>query len=112
MRKLSIASILAATLVSSSAMANPPKKDKTLTRQIHELLADNSICAKNQDLTATVLFTLNEEQRIEVLVVQTDFVEVKRFLTRSLNNKKVVIPDFKEGRQFTVDIRIVPRQGN
>ncbi len=112
MRKLSIASILAATLVSSSAMANPPKKEKTLTKQIHALLADNSIYTKNQDLTATVLFTLNEEQKIDVLAVQSDFVEVKRFLTKSLNNKKVAIANYKEGRQFTVDIRIVPRQGN
>ncbi|MEM9362808.1 MAG: hypothetical protein AAGA43_09240 [Bacteroidota bacterium] len=109
MRKLSLATALAVTVVSGSVWAAPPKKKvetKTLSEQIHEILAANSIYVKNKDLTARVLFTLNEDSRIMVLAVKSDYWDVKGFLNRRLDKKKVNISDFEVGKQYVVDVRL------
>nr|WP_299346683.1 hypothetical protein [Allomuricauda sp.] len=109
MRRLSIASILAATLVSAAAIANPPKVDN-LSKEIHELLSYNSIYTKNTDLTAKVWFTLTEEHEINVLYIQSNHMDVKRFLIRSLDQKKVSAPNAEIGKEYTVNVRITPKQ--
>lgn len=108
MRRQSIASILAATLVSATALANPPKRVDHLSKEIHNLLKYNSIYIKNNDLTAKVWFTLTEEQKINVLYIQSNNMEVKRFLVRSLDRKKVSVPDAEIGKEYTVNVRITP----
>ncbi len=109
MRKLSLAAALAVTLVSSSVWANPPKKKtevKPLSEQIHEILAENSIYVKNKDLTARVLFTLDEKKRILVLAIKSDYWDVRGFLNRRLDKKKVNITNFEVGKQYVVDVRL------
>ena len=109
MRKLSFATAIAVMLVSSSVWATTPKKTsevRTLTEQIQEILAENSIYVKNEDLTARVLFTLNEDQRIVILAIKTDYWDVKGFLNRRLDKKKVNLADFEVGKQYVVDVRL------
>lgn len=109
MGKLSLVTAWAVMLVSGSVWATTPKKDsevRTLSEQIQEILAENSIYVKNEDLTARVLFTLNEDQRIVILAIKTDYWDVKGFLNRRLGRKKVNITNFEVGKQYVVDVRL------
>ncbi|MDH3796007.1 MAG: hypothetical protein OER83_03950, partial [Flavobacteriaceae bacterium] len=59
-----------------------------------------------KDITAVVKFTLNAEQEIVVLSVQTDDDSLETFLKYRLNYQKVELENFKEGRTYTVPVRI------
>ncbi|WP_422860487.1 hypothetical protein ACOKFD_06455 [Flagellimonas sp. S174] len=109
MGKLSLTIASAIMLVSSSVWSIAPKEKvevKTLSEQIHQILAQNSIYVKNKDLTARVLFTLNEDKRIVILAIKTDYWDVKGFLNRRLDKKKMDIAHFEVGEQFVVDVRL------
>ncbi len=109
MRKLSYA-LVAAMLLSTSALLANPKDDRepatNLTSQIYEMLSDNDFSEITVDLTAQVRFTLNGEGEIVVLSVATDSENLERFVKSRLNYKKVKISNVKEGKLYTVPIRI------
>ncbi len=109
MRKTNFAAILAATLVTGSIWANPPKKvskEKPLSEQIHNILSENTIDVRDTDLTARVLFTLDEEKRITILTIRSDHWDVEGFVRRGLDKKKVTISDFVVGEKYVVDVRL------
>tara|TARA_R110000796_G_scaffold35017_1_gene89992 strand:+ start:81462 stop:81800 length:339 start_codon:yes stop_codon:yes gene_type:complete len=110
MRKINLILVAAMLLVSGSIFAidgkDSNKPAKKLTTQIADLLKENSIIVGDQDLTATVFFTLNEDKEIVVLSVKTDDEKIEQFVKGKLNYQKVSLEDYREGRTYKVPVRI------
>ncbi|WFO16081.1 hypothetical protein M601_020840 [Cellulophaga baltica 4] len=109
MRKLSLVFVSTLLLLSGSVLANDKKKSdeptKKLSTQIATLLSNSSLVVED-DLTANVLFTLNEDREIVVLSVTTNSEIVEQFVKSKLNYQKVSLEDYREGRTYTVPVRI------
>ncbi len=111
MKKLSVILLGAAFLVAGTISATTidnvePTKKVTLAKQIGKLLKSNSFIVANQDLKGEVLFTLNENREIVVLSVTTKDDALANFVKTKLNYKKVNVAEYKEGRTYTVPVRI------
>ena len=109
MRKLSLVFVAAMLLVTGNILANDSVKNdptKKLATQIEELLEDNYLTEDLVNLTAQVKFTLNEKDEIVVLSVDTEDERLESFVKSRLNYKKVDVDASKEGKMFTVPIRI------
>ena len=108
MRKISL--VLAAVAVFATATvsattpgtSNPTKK---LSSQIHKMLESNYFAVQN-DVTADVRFTINKEGEIVVLSVDTNNEALEGFVKGRLNYQKVELQDAKEGKIYTVPVRI------
>ncbi len=109
MRKISLVWVAVALLSVGNVFAdNKPKKAepaKTLSGHIARLLDDNSFVAE-QDMTATVRFTLNSKNEIVVLSVDTDDQVLESFVKSRMNYEKVNLPNVKKGRYYMVPVRI------
>ncbi len=100
--------ILAAGTISANNFNNvDPVKKVSLAKQIGLLLKQNSFDMENSELKAQVLFTLNENREIVVLYVDTKNEDLAIFVKSKLNYKKVNVQEYKEGRTYTVPVRIV-----
>lgn len=109
MRKLSLVFAAAVLFTAGNVFANDSKTvdpSKSLTEQISELLKDNIFDIENQDLTANVLFTLNENKEIVVISVDTENEALEGFVKSKLNYQEVALSDFHEGKLYTVPVRI------
>ena len=109
MRKLSYAIVAAMLLSTGTLLANPTEDREpsvNLSNQISEMLSDNSFSDISKDLIAQVRFTLNDEGEIVVLSVETDSDNLERFVKNRLNYKKIKISNAKEGKLYTVPVRI------
>lgn len=110
MRKFSVLFVAVMVLFSVSAFANDSKNEakpaKKLATQIGALLEGNSFVLDNNDLTAQVRFTLNEEGQIVVLSVDTENHVMEGFVKGRLNYQKVELDEYKEGKIYTVPVRI------
>ncbi len=111
MKKLSVillgAAFLMAGTISATTINNvDPVKKVTLAKQIGKLLKDNSFIVASQDLKGEVLFTLNENREIVVLSIDTKDSDLASFVKAKLNYKKVNVAEYKEGRTYTVPVRI------
>ena len=109
MRKFSLVLVAAALLISGNFFANDSDKtdpQKSLTTQIHELLKVNKLVVDNYDLTAKVLFTVNSEEEIVVISVETDDSDLESFIKSKLNYKKVELNQVVEGKMYRLPLRI------
>ncbi|ASV29098.1 hypothetical protein [Maribacter cobaltidurans] len=109
MRKLSLVFVAAFLIVTGNVLANNTEgvePAKSLSSQISNMLRDNSFSDMESDLTAQVRFTLNSEGEIVVLSVDTESVNLERFVKGRLNYQKVDISKVEEGKLFTVPVRI------
>lgn len=109
MRKISLVLVAVMLLSTSSIFANNVKdKDpaKSLSAQITQILSNNHFSAKAVDLSAQVRFTVNNQGEIVVLSVDTDNNALEAFVKGRLNYQKVQAVDLKEGKLFTVTVRI------
>ena len=109
MRKLSLVFVAAFLIATGNVLANDTegvKPEKSLSSQISNMLKDNSFSDMESDLTAQVRFTLNSEGEIVVLSVDTESVNLERFVKGRLNYQKVDISKVEEGKLFTVPVRI------
>ena len=109
MRKISLVLVAAMLLSVGNVLANDSKKSNpsnTLSAQIGELLKSNSFIINDADLIANVRFTLNSEKEIVVLSVDTDNVVLEEFVKGKLNYKKVDLTEYREGKTYTVPVRI------
>ena len=110
MRKFSFVLVAGMLLFAGSVLANDgktkePKKD--LTSQIGDLLQSNRfVLNEDQDLTAVVKFTLNDEGQIVVLNVTTDVAVLEAFVKAKLNYQKVDVAQYREGKMYSVPVRI------
>ena len=109
MRKLSLVFVAAMLLATGNILANDSFKadpTKKLSTQIGELLENNNFILEDVNLTAQVRFTLNNEGEIVVLSVDTDNERLASFVRGRLNYKKVDVTGAKEGKMFTIPIKI------
>lgn len=110
MRKFSLFLVAALLLSVVSVSANDPKPKKpaneTLSAQIGDLLDNNAFIVENRDLTAKVRFTLNEDKEIVVLSIETDDKVLEAFVKNRLNYQKVTLDEYREGRTYTIPVRI------
>ncbi|NNJ88953.1 MAG: hypothetical protein HKP53_06095 [Eudoraea sp.] len=109
MRKLPVVLAAALLFTAGNLFANDyktadPKKD--LAIQISQLLKNNSFVVEEQDLTAKVLFTLNSENEIVVISVDTEDEILERFVKSRLNYQAVELAEAEEGKMYTVPVRI------
>ncbi|GMN07256.1 hypothetical protein MTsPCn5_26450 [Croceitalea sp. MTPC5] len=109
MRKISLVvaavTLLAVNSVSANKNLEPVNPNKDLSVQIHSMLESNSFDV-SEDLTANVQFTINKDGEIVVLSVDTNNASLEGFVKGRLNYKKVEVSDMKEGRTYTVPVRI------
>lgn len=109
MRKFSLVFAAAVLFTAGNLFANDSNTtdpSKNLATQISELLEDNYFVIQNQDLTANVLFTLNHDKEIVVISVDTDNELLENFVKSRLNYHEVDLDNFKEGKLYTVPVRI------
>lgn len=109
MRKMSLVLVAAAMFavvnVSANTAAEPVNSTKTLSVQIQKMLESNSFNV-SEDLTANVQFTINKDGEIVVLSVETGDDSLEGFVKGRLNYQKVDFASIKEGRMYTVPVRI------
>ncbi|OQD42056.1 hypothetical protein [Croceivirga radicis] len=108
MRKVSLFFATAMLFAVTSLSANttePISLAKQLSNEIHQMLDLNNFNIEN-DLTANVKFTINQDGEIVVLSVDTTDDSLERFVKSRLNYQKVKAEDVKEGRYYTVPVRI------
>ncbi len=109
MRKISVVLVAAMLLSVGNLFANdsknPPAK-KNLSTQIGDLLENNTFVLENNDLTGMVRFTLNDENQIVVLSVDTKDAVLESFVKARLNYQKVDLEKYEEGKMYTVPVRI------
>ncbi len=109
MRKLSLVLVAAMLLSAGSAFAGSfekPKPSKNLSAQIAEILEASQIKVKDADLTARVLFTLNEENEIIVLKVDSDDPRLEQIIKSKLNYKKVDLKEKQSEKKYVIPVRI------
>ncbi len=110
MRKFSLVLVAAALFISGNLFANNSDNtdpQRSLATQIHELLKVNKLVVDNsEELTAKVLFTVNSEQEIVVISVETDDSDLESFVKSKLNYKRVELNEFAEGRMYRMPLRV------
>ncbi|WP_297703506.1 hypothetical protein [uncultured Eudoraea sp.] len=109
MRKFSFVLVAAVLLTSGNLFATEPTStdpNTNIATQIGELLERNNFIINDNDLTANVLFTLNADHEIVVISVDTEDDVLEMFVKSRLNYKKVQVSSVKEGKMYTVPVRI------
>ncbi len=110
MRKLSVVLVAAMLLMVGNVVANEVTTvdpSKSLSAQISKLLSHNAFTQNEVALTAQVRFTLNNAHQIVVLSVETENLALADFVKRKLNYEKVDLEGYKEGKLYTIPVRIV-----
>ncbi|SHJ26180.1 hypothetical protein [Pseudozobellia thermophila] len=105
MRKISFVFVAAMLLSFGNVLAND-LNPKNLSGQIAEMLRNNSLSSDVVNLRAQVRFTLNNEQEIVVLSVDTEDEDLENFVKAKLNYKKVELDDYEEGKLYTIGVRV------
>lgn len=109
MRKLSVVLVAAMLCSAGNVFANAVNEVnplETLSEQISQLLSENSFAQNEVELTAQVRFTLNNDHEIVVLSVETENPVLEDFVKLKLNYEKVILGTYKEGKLYTVSVRI------
>lgn len=111
MRKVSVVLIAVMLLSTGSIFANDVKLDKDkpvkkLSTQVMELLNNDTVDHLYDGATAFVRFTLNQEKEIVVLSVNSEDDTMKSFVKSHLNYKKVNLNEYREGKVYTIPVRI------
>ena len=109
MRKLNLVVVAAMLLVTGNVLANKANgenPDKSLSAQISAMLSENNFNEDQTDVTAQVRFTLNTEGEIVVLSVSTENDIMENFVKSKLNYKKVNLDEVREGKIYTIPVRI------
>ncbi|MFK5974728.1 MAG: hypothetical protein QM485_15810 [Flavobacteriaceae bacterium] len=109
MRKISLVLVAAILLSVGNVMANDSEKKnppKSLSAQIGEMLNRNNFIFKKSNLVADVRFTLNNAKEIVVLSVDTNDFVLEKFVKGRLNYKKVDLVSYKEGKIYTIPVRV------
>ena len=110
MRKFSLVLVAAALFISGNLFANDSDNtdpERSLKTQIQQLLKVNKLVVEDsEELTAKVLFTVNGEEEIVVISVETDDSDLESFVKSKLNYKKVELNEFVEGRMYKMPLRV------
>ncbi|SFR50756.1 hypothetical protein SAMN04490243_2411 [Robiginitalea myxolifaciens] len=110
MRKTSI--VLAVALffgLSATAIAAPTVEENPRTsflKQIQFLLNQNDISPDAGTLTAKVLFTFDDENRIEVIAVESGHEDLAAFINSQMDGRKVFVDESLQGKRYVLPLRI------
>ncbi|SDE06436.1 hypothetical protein SAMN05421636_103112 [Pricia antarctica] len=110
MRKLSVVLVAAMLLAAGNVFANEVtsvEPSESISAQISKLLSHNAFIQNEKALTAQVRFTLNNVHQIVVLSVETENLALADFIKQKLNYEKVDLEAYREGKIFTIPVRIV-----
>lgn len=109
MKKVNVLIAAAALLFSGSVLAatpSPVNPKEKLTEEIHELLHKNYILVEeNQELHAWVRITVNSENEIVVLSVNTESEEIETLVKNRLNYHKLENNALEEGKTYRIPVR-------
>lgn len=115
MKKFNLVLLALAFVVSStvSAATQPKtesgtKSNSDISQEIGKLLKKPSFAIGYNDLTAKVVFTVNRDNEIVVLSIDSESDTVKNFVKDRLNYQKLSVRADKSIKEFTVPVRIVP----
>lgn len=111
MKKINLLLLFTLFLTVSYVQANDlvtPSPKKELSERISELLQDHQLTVEGQSVSAKVLFTLNHEQEVVVLSVETDYEPIEVFVKDRLNYRKVITSKDMGSQVYTVNIKLVP----
>lgn len=109
MKRMNIFVLAVAVLCTTLVSANEPfalNPTKTISKQLEEILSDNSIDVEKNDALAKVLFKVNEEGKIEIVRINSERKDVKWFLNRKLKGKKLDVDNGSVGEVFVVEVRV------
>jgi len=108
MKKLNVMLLAAVFAISSiaSASTKPTEPETNFTKEIKELLKKPSFKVENE-IEASVTFTLNNEGEIVVLSVDSDSDRIKGFIKNRLNYQKIEAKLDAEIKFFTMPVRVV-----
>ncbi|WP_299439785.1 hypothetical protein [uncultured Aquimarina sp.] len=90
----------------ASASTKPTKSETNFTKEIKELLKKPSFEVENE-IEASVTFTLNNEGEIVVLSVDSDSDRIKGFIKDRLNYKKIETKLDADIKFYTMPVRVV-----
>ena len=109
MKRTCILTIVAATFCAALVSANERNFERSKTpisKQLQEILAENSIDVAKKDVMAKVLFKVNLEGKIEILEIVSERKDVTWFLNRKLKGKRLNVDNASFGEVFVVDVRV------
>ena len=112
MKKICIVFTAITLLVMGSVQANEANNinpTKNLAVQIQKLLEGNTLKVEGRELTGQVRFTINKEEEIVVLSVDTDSTPLEGFVKGRLNYQKVDFDNVKEGKIYQIPIRVLAK---
>ena len=110
MKKISVVLVAVMFLSTGNLFANKVTNgedtSKSLSVQISQMLSKNTFTQNDVEQTAQVRFTLNNEHQIVVLSVETENTYLEAFVKDKLNYQKVDLEVYREGKIYTVPVRI------
>ncbi|MEM0932843.1 MAG: hypothetical protein AAGJ12_10275 [Bacteroidota bacterium] len=108
MKKVGITLMALCLFALGAAHANDSTvPEKKLSTQIQKILNRNTFPLEEGEIMADVRFTINKEGEIVVLSVDTPDATLEGFVKGRLNYQKVELPVIKEGKIFTVSVRVM-----
>ena len=109
MTRKSMLTLCAALFSVAVMVANVPvekRSESTITEQLRKLLSHNSISVDKRDVKARVLFRVNAQGRIEILKVASERRDLKWFIKRKLEGKRIAVSDEVYGEEFVFNVRV------
>ena len=97
--------LVVTNVLSANAISKKDLDPSLVAKEIHELL-DNPKFQINEELLASVTFTLNGENEIVVLTVDTDSLVLENYIKQRLNYNKLSLK-LESQKLYKVPVRIV-----
>ena len=89
-----------------AAKPNVDNPTKSISKQIKSMLASNFIEVDAKDLTARVLFKVNESGEIQLLRVASERKDVKQFIDKKLEGEKLEVSTNQLEKVYVLDVRV------
>lgn len=109
MKKTHFFSLTAALFSVVLVSANEPvfeNPTKEISKKLGQMLSNNYIDATFDDITARVLFKLNEEGEIQLLRVYSKRKDLKGFIDKKLEGKKLTVDPVSYDEVYVVEVRV------
>ncbi|MCK5400323.1 MAG: hypothetical protein KAJ28_01710 [Flavobacteriaceae bacterium] len=104
---LIVALTFSSVLVASTNAEEKRAESVVITEEIGKLLKNPGFLV-DEDITASVMITLNKNNELVVLSVETDKNYVENFIKSRLNYNELTVPVNSHTKTFIVPVRITP----
>lgn len=106
--------LLLAVLITASSVLSASNEDKkadsvVITEEIGKLLKDPSFLV-DKDIVADVTLTLNKNNEIVVLSVDSNELYVENFIKSRLNYKEIPVAFSSKERTYKVPVRVTAKE--